>query len=215
LEKLSPLTKSLPTKLQQRFIANAVDTTIRQHFPTKYCGLCYLYAIVGSNVLSIILERSYQPVGGIAIIDAGGGQFLELVDVEGFTRERGGTFHCWIESSGLGEVELIDFTFRHNSAYARSLGLKWRAKKQTYLWGLKKDLLLTMDQSELPEKFPENKVWYRGCDEGTVFLRQYLINSTPELARLTMFALKSLYVELKSHLAKRPHLIACYFMLPI
>jgi hypothetical protein len=193
----------LPQKLQQRFIANAVDAALRKFFPKKYYGLCYLYAIVGSNLLSILLHKHYIPVGGIAILDAGGGMLLELLDVAGFQNDKGGEFHCWIESDQDDRTELIDFTFRHNASYAKTHGLQWKRKKESFLWGYKDDLVLPVARDELPERFPEGKVWYQPCEEGTIFLTRHIWEHTKEHIKITHYALKLLAVEVESHVNNR------------
>ncbi len=202
MHKIQSLIERVPPKLQQRFIANAVDITIRQFFPRKYSGLCHIYAIVGSNVLSIALNQHFIPVAGIAIIDAGGGKRLEMLDKTAFSKERGGSYHCWIESDGLDDTLLIDFIFRHNAAYATTQGIKWRKKRKAYLWGLKRDLHINSEQSALPRVFPEGKVWFQKCDEGDDFLNYQLANYALDHIKITGLALKRLCLELEIHTEK-------------
>lgn len=202
MSKIRSLMSRIPPRRQQQFIASAVDATIRQFFPAKYAGLCHVYAIVGSNVLSIVLGHHYIPVAGMAVIDAGGGCFLEMLDNAAFGRERGGAFHCWIESANLVETELIDFTFRHNAVYAATQGIKWRNKGKAYLWGLKSDLLLDADQSELPKIFPDGKVWFRETGEGAAFIKNHVAEHMNEHIKITGHALKRLSLELGVFLAK-------------
>lgn len=196
--------QQLPSTLQKRLIANAVDSTMRLFFPQKFTGLCHIYAILGANVLSIILNRNYIPVGGIALIDTGTGKLLELLDNDGFDRERGGTFHCWIESDT--SIELVDFSFRHNVSYAATLGIKWKKKKCSYLWDYKDDVVLPGERHELPERFPGDKVWYRRTDAGTRFMLRHINENGFEHSKLTAHALKLLYIELQSHLKNRSSL---------
>lgn len=204
MDQIAPLFHRLPAKLQKRFIANAVDTTVRLLFPDKYFGLCYLYAILGANVSSVLLDRSYVPVAGIALINAGNGNFIELLDNDGFFRDRGGAFHCWIESTDRDVVELVDFTFRHNKSYAESHGLKWKEKYISYLWGKKDELLLpAADRFDLPPSFPSGKSWYQASDEGTEFLRQHMAQHVAAHARLTEFCFNVLLLELQSHFKNR------------
>lgn len=202
MKKIQSLINRLPLKLQQKLIANAVDTTIRQFFPEKFSGLCHVYAIVGSNVLSITLNRNFIPVAGIAIIDAGGGQRLEMLDDMGFRKENGGAYHCWIESADTEETVLIDFTFRHKAAYAVSHGIKWRKKKISYLWGVKKDLHIDLTQQTLPKTFPDEKIWVKKCKNGTDFLEQQISDYLSAYVKLTSFALKRLTLELEEYLEK-------------
>jgi len=203
MKKIQSLIKHLPPKLQQQYIANAVDTTIRQFFPAKYSGLCHIYAIVGSNVLSIALNRNFIPVAGTAIIDAGGGARLEMLDKTAFSMESGGSYHCWIESGDADETLLVDFIFRHNAAYAATQGIKWRKKRKAYLWGAKKDLHLDLEQAALPAVFSNEKVWFQKCDEGAAFLKHQVAVYMNEHAKITSFALKRLALELETYLEKK------------
>lgn len=177
---------------------------MRLLFPEKYFGLCYLYAILGANMTSQLLNRTYVPVAGIAIINAGNGNFIELLDNEGFFRNRGGAFHCWIESTDRDEAELVDFTYRHNKSYAESHGIKWKEKHASYLWGKKDDLLLAAaDRLELPPSFPSGKSWFKASDEGTMFLRKHMVEHIEAHAKLTEFCFNVLLIELKSHFKNR------------
>jgi hypothetical protein len=203
MKKIQSLIERIPPTLQQRFIANAVDITIRQFFPEKYMGLCHIYAIVGSNVLSVALNRHFIPVAGIAIIDAGKGGRLEMLDKAAFNRERGGSFHCWIESDDLDETVLIDFIFRHNAVYATAQGIKWHKKRKAYLWGLKKDLHLDLEQSALPRIFPDEKIWFQKCEEGEDFLKRQLTDYALDHIKVTGLALKRLCLELEIHIEKK------------
>ena len=203
MKKIQSLIKHLPPKLQQQYIANAVDTTIRQFFPAKYSGLCHIYAIVGCNVLSIALNRNFIPVAGAAIIDAGGGARLEMLDKTAFSMESGGSYHCWIESDDADETLLVDFIFRHNAAYATTQGIKWRKKRKAYLWGAKKDLHLDLEQAALPAVFPDEKVWFQKCEEGAAFLKHQVAVYMNEHAKITSFALKRLALELETYQAKK------------
>ncbi|MCE5182386.1 MAG: hypothetical protein LLG15_11340 [Betaproteobacteria bacterium] len=203
MRKIHLLISRIPLRRQQQFIASAVDATIRQLFPAKYAGLCHVYAIVGSNVLSIVLGHHYIPVAGLGVIDAGGGCFLEMLDNAAFNRERGGSFHCWIESADLAEIELIDFTFRHNAVYAATQGIKWRNKGKAYLWGLKSDLLLDVDQSKLPKVFPDGKVWFQKTDEGAIFIKKHIAEHMNAHIKITRHVLKRLSLELEIFLAKK------------
>src|SRR4051812_45454011 len=80
-------------------IAHCVNQVIRQYYPTQYCSLCHVYAIVGSNLISIVLDRVYRPVAGLAAVDCGGGQLMRMADNEAFSHPAGGAYHCWIESA--------------------------------------------------------------------------------------------------------------------
>src|SRR5471032_3403187 len=109
-------------------IAHCVNQVVRQYYPEQYCSLCHVYAIVGSNLISIVLGRVYRPVAGLAAVDCGGGQLMRMMDNDAFTNPAGGAYHCWIESadSQAGETEVVDLTFRHNHSYAGLDGFEWR-----------------------------------------------------------------------------------------
>jgi hypothetical protein len=198
---LYQLVNQIPYELQRKFIADTVDVTIRGLFPDKYAGLCYLYAILGSNLLSIVYQRQYFPIAGIALIDSGKGRMIRMLDNTAFLRGEGGAFHCWIESEGNGTKELIDFTFKHNKKFAKSNGLKWHKKKSSqYLWGPKTEICHTLPDNDLPKLLPDGKVWYNDTEEGQEWLRRHLSKYNIQYVKLTSLVLQHLQTEVERYL---------------
>jgi hypothetical protein len=149
-------------------IAQSVDSTIRQHFPKNYHSICHAYAVIGSNVASIVLGREYRPVAGLAVIDCGDGCFMNFTDDSAFYNEGDGAYHCWIESchhDGCGK-ELIDISFLHKEAFAKSQNIVWRKMPAFYLWGSTADLVIDAELNNLPSIFPEGKIWLRETQNG-------------------------------------------------
>ena len=181
-------------------IVEAVDFAVRSVFPEKYCSLCHAYAIVGSNVASIVLAREYRPVAGLAVIDCGSGDFLDFTETDAFARDIGGAYHCWIESCADDPAharELVDIAFLHNGAYARAHGLSWRHEEARYLWGAFDDLVIDAELADLPRTFPPGRVWFRETPEGAEWLVRHLRGHMQEYVTLTGLALKILGSELR------------------
>jgi hypothetical protein len=177
-------------------IVEAVDSAIRQFFPKNYFELCHVYAVVGSNVASILLGHEYRPVAGLAVIDSGAGCFIKLLDNNAFSSGKGGAYHCWIESSHDGAAkELIDIIFKHNRAYARKHKLVWRKKNSTYLWGSFNSLVVNAELDALPKNFSEGQIWVRETLEGTEWMCRHLESYTNPYVEITALALK----KLKAH----------------
>jgi hypothetical protein len=195
---LFELIHQLPYELQRNLIADAVDMTIRSLFPNKYASLCYLYAILGSNILSIIYRRQFVPVAGIALIDSGKGRLIKMLDNTAFLRGEGGAFHCWIESQEHSPSELIDFTFKHNRQFAKDNGLKWSKKKtKKYLWGPKEDICHALPNRTVPKRLPNGKVWYKETSEGHEWLRKNLSKNYLLYAQMTSAVLQHLQNEVE------------------
>jgi hypothetical protein len=175
-------------------IVRSVDFALRSLFPSKYFQLCHAYAIVGSNVASIALDRDYRPVAGLAVIDCGGGSFMRLTDNQAFAGSAGGAYHCWIEScaSAPGPRELVDISFMHNSAYAKTHHIAWRKKSSSYQWGRFDELVLEGELDTLPRRFPTGKVWLRETPEGTEWMARQVAEHIEEYLKITVLALKKL-----------------------
>mgnify|MGYP001332592023 CR=1 FL=1 len=185
----------------KKIVYESVDCIIRELFPEKYDSLCHVYAVVGANVSSILLKKDYRPVAGLAVIDAGGGNFFKLIDNWAFYGDIGGAYHCWIESgtNSLLEKELIDFTYKHNPDYARKNGMIWRKKKTPdYLWGLYKELVIAGNHEALPQTFPHGKVWFRETLAGSNWLSKHVEQYSEEYVRMTSIALKHATISMEN-----------------
>jgi hypothetical protein len=196
---------SIPPKIIERSMLNAVDGTIRALCPNTFESLCYIYAVIGANVMSITLNRNYRPVAGIAVIDAGGGKHLEFLDDSNLERGLGGSYHCWIESveTNDNQKELVDFTFGNNPNYAEANGIPWKAKKVDYLWGRVKDINLGGNITELPKKFPEGKVWFRETKSAHEWLAMHLQEHVNDYAKMTFLALRKYNQQLEEFRNKK------------
>ncbi|MET3135155.1 hypothetical protein AAKU55_005458 [Oxalobacteraceae bacterium GrIS 1.11] len=175
-------------------IAEAVNATIRKMYPDEYCSLCHVYAIVGSNMASIVLDRVYRPVSGLALIDCGRGNFIKLTDNNAFANPIGGAFHCWIESAdeAFPEKEVIDFTFRHNREYATKNKMQWhQPTPPPYLWDKHHILVVDAELDNIPSSFPAGKVWLRETDEGWDWMTNHLAENINAYVTLTAQALNT------------------------
>lgn len=191
----------LPLKTQHQILANAVDETIRKVFPAKYMGLCHMYAVVGSNLLSIVYNRNYIPIAGIALIDTGKGELLKMLDNNAFTREKGGAYHCWIESIEGTDSEMVDLIYRHNETYAVAHGVKWNRRRScSYLWGIKSEICLQVEDDVEPTTLPEGKVWFKATADGKAWLTSHLSEFGQQYAKLTLMTLKRVQHELQGKL---------------
>jgi hypothetical protein len=182
----------------QSLIAESVHGALRTAYPDSYCSLCHAHAIVGANVISVVLDRVYRPVAGLALIDCGSG-FIELLDNDAFANPAGGAFHCWIESAEhtLGEPEVVDLTFRHNHEYAVKNGMPWtRALPPDYLWGPRNKVVVKAELHTMPASFDEGQVWLRETDAGWDFITKHLAENMQAYVALTAQALKLLYARL-------------------
>lgn len=185
----------------------AVDTTIRALCPTTFDSLCYIYAIIGSNVMSVALKKNYRPVAGIALIHAGSGKYLEFLDDSALERGLGGSYHCWIESAEPNQTpkqkELVDFTYGNNPGYAETHGIKWQAKKVDYLWGRAQDINLGGDIERLPKKFPEGRVWFQETKNASEWLAAHLEKHVSDYAKMTFLALRQYNSALEEYRSKK------------
>ena len=172
-------------------IVHSVDLAIRQIFPEHYFGLGHAYAVVGSNVASIILEREFRPVAGLAVIDCGAGAMMRLVDNDSFSRPIGGAYHCWIESCPYDDEskELLDIPYKHNETYAKAIGMQWKHASSNYLWGNFKDFVLDGELHELPNIFPSGKLWLKETPEGARWISAHLAEHEKIYTKLTALAL--------------------------
>ncbi len=178
----------------QSLIAASVNGVLRARYPESYCSLCHTHAIVGANVISVVLNREYRPVAGMALIDCGSG-FIELLDNNAFANPAGGAFHCWIESSDktFKETEVVDLTFRHNHEYAVKNGMAWtRPLPPEYLWGPRSEVVVRAELHDMPASFDEGKVWLRETAEGAGFMMRHLAENMNAYVTLTAEALQEL-----------------------
>lgn len=185
----------------------AVDITIKALCPTTFDSVCYIYAIVASNVMTVALKKNYRPVAGIALIDAGGGKFLEFLDDSTLESGQGGAYHCWVESADAREnpkqKELVDFTFGNNPGYAEAHGIKWTAPKHQYLWGLVRDINLGGNFDKLPKKFPPGKVWFQETKNGQEWMSAHLQKHVNDYAKMTFLALRQYNHAIEEYRSKR------------
>jgi len=188
-------------------IAYCVNQVIRQYYPRQYSSLCHVYAIVGSNLISIVLDRVYRPVAGLAAVDCGGGQLMTMLDNAAFANPAGGSYHCWIESADdlVSEREVVDLTFRHNHSYAEQNGFRWqRAAPPDFLWGKQSSIVVPATLEELPNAFPDGMVWLQETDEGWQWMMRQLQQHQSAFVTLTAEALKLF----QAHMAPASALLA-------
>lgn len=174
-------------------IAHCVNQVIRQYYPEQYCSLCHVYAIVGSNLISIVLGRVYRPVAGLAAVDCGGGELMRMMDNSAFANPVGGAYHCWIESADdlMTEREVVDLTFRHNHTYAEKNGHGWRrALPPDFLWGPQSQIAVQAPIDAIPTSFPDGMVWLHETDEGWEWMTGQLLEHQNAFVALTAEAYK-------------------------
>jgi hypothetical protein len=182
----------------QSLIAASVNGVLRRRYPDNYCSLCHAHAIVGANLISVVLDRVYRPVAGLALIDCGG-DFIRLTDNAAFANPAGGAFHCWIESAdpAMIEREVVDLTFRHNHEYALKNGLPWlREPPPDYLWGPYHEVVVKAELEAMPAAFAQGQVWLRETDEGWDWITRHVAENMNAYVALTAEALQ----ELNRHL---------------
>ncbi|MES2162188.1 MAG: hypothetical protein V4476_13605 [Pseudomonadota bacterium] len=170
-----------------------MNQVVRQYYPEQYCSLCHVYAIVGSNLISIVLDRVYRPVAGLAAVDCGGGQLMRMMDNDAFANPAGGAYHCWIESADdlIAEREVVDLTFRHNHTYAIKNGYGWqRELPPAFLWGPHSRIAVQAPPDAIPDAFPDGTVWLHETDEGWQWMTQQLLAHQNAFVALTAEALK-------------------------
>ncbi len=178
-------------------IAASVNSVLRQLYPDSYSSLCHAHAIVGANLISVVTDRVYRPVAGLAVIDCGG-DFIYLTDNEAFANPAGGAFHCWIESAdpAIPDTEIVDMTFRHNHEYAVKNGKQWNAPHPPdYLWGPRSEIVVQAALDDLPPSF-DGKVWLHETDEGWSFMTRHLAEHMNASVVLTAKALQELQSRL-------------------
>ena len=119
---------------------------------------------------------------------------MEFTDNEAFSGVNGGAYHCWIESCPQDEDdrELVDISFKHNSAFAKSHKIVWRKKPSGYLWGTFSDLVIDTEINDLPPIFPEGKVWYRETPEGLEWMNKHVVSHMDQYVKITAFVLNKL-----------------------
>lgn len=184
----------------QSLIAASVSGVLRARYPEAYHSLCHAHAIVGANVVSVVFNRVYRPVAGMALIDCGSG-LVPLTDNAAFANPAGGAFHCWIESTwhGFKETEVIDFSHRHSHVYARRNGMRWtRADPPDFLWGARAKVVVHAELETMPASFDDGKVWLRETPEGAAFLRHHIAENMNAYVVLTAEALQELQRRLPS-----------------
>jgi hypothetical protein len=178
----------------QSLIAAAVNGTLRARYPDNYCSLCHVHAIVGANVISVVFNRVYRPVAGLAVIDCGG-DYIRLTDNTAFSNPAGGAFHCWIESADGSprDTEMIDLAARHYHEYAARNGIAWRgAPPPSYIWGSRHKVVPRYELDRLPPAFEKGQVWLRETDEGWSWITRHLADNMNAYVRLTALALQEL-----------------------
>ncbi len=178
----------------QSLLAASVNGVLRRLYPDQYYSLCHVHAIVGANLISVVLGKVYRPVAGLALIDCGG-QFIRLLDDDAFDHPAGGAFHCWIESADPAflEKEVVDLTFRHNHEYAGKNGMAWKRRAPpAYLWGPASKVVVAQELDALPASFEEGKVWLRETDKGWRWMTRHMADNMNAYVRLTAAALKEL-----------------------
>jgi hypothetical protein len=182
----------------QSLIAASVNGVLRRLYPEQYCSLCHVHAIVGANLISVVLGKVYRPVAGLALIDCGD-KFIELLDNDAFGNPAGGAFHCWIESADPSflEREVVDLTFRHNHEYAVKNGMAWtRAHPPEYLWGPYSKVVVAAGLENMPASFDEGQVWLRETNEGWDWITRHMAENMNAYVRLTAEALQELQSRL-------------------
>ena len=183
----------------QSLIAASVHRVLRQRYPDEYFSLCHAHAVVGANVISLVLGRVYRPVAGLAVFKCGPGQFIRLTDNAAFANPQGGAFHCWIESAdpSFAHKELVDFTFRHNREYAINNGLDWTGPPPPdYLWGDWRELVIKGEPETLPASFRCDQVWLRETDEGWDWMTRHLAENMNAYVALTADVLRMVQASL-------------------
>lgn len=186
-------------------IAASVREAIRLQYPADYSSLCHAFAVVGTNVAAIVLEREFRPVAGLAAIDAGGGSVIAMADDMAFANEEGGAYHCWIESTdhAPGEKELVDLTFGHNHIYARKNGLPWSgAAPPRYLWGQFDHLVVEGPLEDLSGPIGKDRIWLQETDAGVTWMARHLDSNIQGYVNLTATALKA--YQKRKPAARRP-----------
>lgn len=145
-------------------IDKAVHATISHAYKGRRddgFGSCADYAIVGARVLSLLTEKPYRSVAGGELIDCGSG-VVAVLTTDRRTRRSVKTlselsrYHCWIECEHIvnskPRIELVDFTVRHDSLAARTLGLSYnRPEREPFLWCWRDELAQELSRPPLKD----------------------------------------------------------------
>lgn len=181
------------TQTIQSLIAASVHGVMEQVYPDKYVSLCHAHAIVGANVISIVLNRVYRPVAGLAVFDCGAGHFVRLTDDTAFANPAGGAFHCWIESvdETVHEKDVVDFAFRHAPEYARRNGIAWAHRsKPDFVWGPASQVVVPGAEPVRP--FGDERIWLRETDAGWDWITRHMADNMNAYVALTAEAMQML-----------------------
>lgn len=181
------------TQTIQSLIAASVHGVMEQVYPDNFVSLCHAHAIVGANVISIVLNRVYRPVAGLAVFDCGAGRFVRLTDDGAFANPAGGAFHCWIESvdETMHEKEVIDFAFRHAPEYARRNGVRWaQPGLPDYVWGPASKVMVPGNEPLRP--FGQDRIWLRETDAGWQWITRHMSDNINAYVALTAETLQAL-----------------------
>lgn len=184
----------------QSLVADAVSGVLRARYPQTYHSLCHAHAIVGANVISIVLNRVYRPVAGLALIDCGRG-LVCLTDNAAFANPAGGAYHCWIESTdrSFKDTEVVDLSHRHSHIYTRRNGMVWtRAAPPDYVWGARHEIVVNAELHTMPDAFDDGQFWVRETREGAAFLTHHITDNMNAYVVLTAEALRDLQRRLPS-----------------
>lgn len=190
----------------QSLIAASVDGVLRARFPDTYHSLCHAHAIVGANVISVVFNREYRPVAGMAVIDCGSG-LVHLTDNAAFANPVGGAYHCWIESTDrpFRQAEVIDFSYLHGHVHARRCGLAWtRPAKPEYLWGTRRQVVVNAELHSMPASFGPGQMWVRETPQGAAFITRQVSENMNAYVVLTAEVL----LELQRRLPADSRLLA-------
>jgi len=175
----------------QSAVAHSVRTCLSHWFPHNFHALCHAFAVVGSNVASIVFDRNYRPVAGLAAIDAGNDQIIVMADEQAFSHPLGGAYHCWIESDDAAQAELVDFTFEHNHVYAEANGYPWTGEPSpSYLWGPADDIAIRTPLASLRPGFGKDKIWVHEPAAGRAWMQAHIAGNTNAYVQLTTEALR-------------------------
>jgi hypothetical protein len=196
MELAFPDSETLDARVQPRVltmqaaIASSVRQSLCHWFPHNFYSLCHAFAVVGSNVASIVCNRNYRPVAGLAAIDAGNDQIIVMADEQAFHNPIGGAYHCWIESDDEDPLELVDFTFGHNHVYAEANGYPWGGDASPdYLWGLSSAISIRTPLSALRPGFGKDKIWVKEPAAGVQWMQRHMADNTNAYVQLTSEAL--------------------------
>jgi hypothetical protein len=121
----------------QAAIAGGVRHSLGRWFPDNFYSLCHAFAVVGANLASIALGHNYRPVAGLAAIDGGAGQLIDLT-----------------------------FEHNHLYAQANGFAWEG-APAAPYLWGAFDALTIQTPLELLQPGFGKHKIWMQETPKGT------------------------------------------------